>query len=125
MLRTVESITTMNTTIANGFKKQIGREISLHRNGRKAMITPRAVFGDRVEATIEEGGKERTITFKVSQLSAVDRREWLPFPGSPETHAMHFILNYKAGDSTEAARHAEASGSLATFFGQALSNPTL
>jgi hypothetical protein len=125
MLRTVESISTMNTTIASGFKKQIGREITLHRNGRKAQITPRAVFGERVEATIEEDGKERTITFNVSKLSAVDRLEWLPFARSPEAHAMHFMLNLKAGDMAEAAIHANSSGSLSTFFGQALANQAL
>ena len=121
MLRIVESVSSMNESIADAFIKQIGVEVTLTRNGRQALITPRAGYGHMIEATIMEEDRQRRITFDVNKLSAIDRLEWLPYPTSPELHAMHVVLNYQAGNLTAATEHARSAGCMSASFAEAIS----
>ncbi len=106
----------VDEVLAARFRARVGEEITLHHNGRSINLILRAVAGNMLstERLTSNGVAQTTqrLAVPINKLEPAEKARWLGGDDRPAFNLMRFLLFYRAGDYTEAARHAEGCGPL-------------
>jgi len=114
----VSDISKMNEIIALALATNVGRRMTLNFQGKKQVVIPRAVSGDRLMVVSTNGTAAHTINIK--NLSPQDRSRLLGKPDTPAKAAMQFILAWQDRDYNSAATFATNCAILSEAFSRLL-----
>lgn len=106
--------------VAAAFKARQGERVVIFHNNEFHPFLVREVQGDTVQGVLKHrtsaSGMARTVEFRISQLSPIERSRWLGEADSPRKAVMKYVLHMEAGDWKSALEFSAQCGPLSDIF---------